>query len=213
MQALTSIQQEPIDLLPSDPTYLFPEADKGLGPCAVKFIQYIEDVLVHLCNEEIYEQMSEEDALFRADALHTEIKDWLSEYESLIGKHAHRFFSDHIDANLDSPFGQFYILYKIHKGKGADGKWPTRPVSSDVTSLPHALGKWITEIKQPSYFKDSFELKTLLDLINWHFHQMHYFLQQMHFLCIPISKPSQRLRVLRITFAINYECTIERKMH
>lgn len=166
---LTSIQQELMDLLPSDPTYLFPEADKGLGPCAVKFIQYIEDVLVHLCNEEIYEQMSEEDALFRADALHTEIKDWLSEYESLIGKHAHRFISDHISANLDSPFGQFYILYKIHKGKGDDGKWPTRPVSSDVTSLPHALGKWITEtlipiqVKQQSYFKDSFELKTLLD--------------------------------------------------
>jgi hypothetical protein len=162
-----------LDALPSDPTYLFPEADKGLGPCAVKFIQYIEDVLVHLCNEEIYERLTEEDALLHTDVLHAEIIDWLNTYENLIGKHAYNFIKNHVNANLDSPFGQFYVLYKIHKGINDDGKWPTRPVSSDVTSLPHALGKWITEALiplqkiQPSYFKDSFELKTILDTLEF----------------------------------------------
>eukprot|EP00956_Cyclotella_meneghiniana_P031408 scaffold82313_cov39-Cyclotella_meneghiniana.AAC.5 len=33
---MTPLQQELLDTLPSDPTFLFPEADKGLGPCAVK---------------------------------------------------------------------------------------------------------------------------------------------------------------------------------
>ena len=50
-----------------------------------------------------------------------------------------------------------------------NGRWPTRPVCSDVTSLSHGLGKWVNlmltplQQKQPSYFKDSFELKKLLD--------------------------------------------------
>ena len=49
-----------------------------------------------------------------------------------------------------------------------DGKWPTRPVCSDVTGLLHGLAKWVTEEllphakNQPSYFKDSFALKDLL---------------------------------------------------
>ena len=73
-----------------------------------------------------------------------------------------------MDTSQASPFGQFYILYKIHKGM-KDGRWPTRPVCSDVSSFPHGLGKWVTEQlqpvaqAQPSYFKDTFELKDLLD--------------------------------------------------
>jgi hypothetical protein len=69
---------------------------------------------------------------------------------------------------LNTPFGQFYVMYKIHKGM-KNGKWPTRPVCSDVSSLPHGLGKWITMMLQPiaqqqqSFFKDSFALKDLLD--------------------------------------------------
>ncbi|KAL3796723.1 hypothetical protein ACHAWO_003198 [Cyclotella atomus] len=168
---ITPLQQELLDTLPSDPTFLFPEADKGLGPCAVKFTQYIEDVLVHLCDKEIYEQLSEQEAALHTDLVHTRITDWLKRYKHVIGTHAHKFIEDHTKNNLSSPFGQFYILYKIHKGIGANGKWPTRPVSSDVTSLPHALGKWVTEALtpiqtvQPSYFKDSFELKTLLSTL------------------------------------------------
>ena len=43
-----------------------------------------------------------------------------------------------------------------------------------MTSLPHALGKWVTEALipiqqvQPSYFKDSFELKAILDTLKFH---------------------------------------------
>eukprot|EP00956_Cyclotella_meneghiniana_P015681 scaffold24249_cov44-Cyclotella_meneghiniana.AAC.1 len=136
---LDTLQQELLELLPSDPTYLFPETDKGLGPCAVKFTQYLDDVLVHLCNDEVYERLTEEEALLYADVIHADITEWLKKYRGTIGEHAYKFISEHINNNLSSPFGQFYVLYKIHKGIGDDGKWPTRPVSSDVTSLPHAL--------------------------------------------------------------------------
>lgn len=170
---LLPLQQELLDTLPSNPQYLFPNADKGLGPCAVLFVQYVEDVLVHLCNEEVYERLTEAEASLRIDFLHAEITDWLAKYERLIGKHAYEFITSHVACNMNSPFGQFYVLYKIHKGIGSNGRWPTRPVSSDVTSLPHALGKWVTEAllpiqkRQPSYFKDSFELKTILDSLEF----------------------------------------------
>ena len=170
---LTPLQREFLDSLPSNPDYLFPETDKGLGPCAVLLMQYIEDVLVHLCNSEVYDRLTEEEALLRAKNLHKEILDWLKEYQCTIGDNAYWFISEHLTSNENSPFGQFYVLYKIHKGIGKDGKWPTRPVSSDVTSLPHALGKWVTEALLPiqavqkSYFKDSFELKTILDTLEF----------------------------------------------
>eukprot|EP00804_Cyclotella_cryptica_P019634 CCRYP_013976-RB/>CCRYP_013976-RB protein AED:0.46 eAED:0.46 QI:0/-1/0/1/-1/1/1/0/203 len=59
------------------------------------------------------------------------------------------------------------MLYKIHKPPTPRG-YPTRPVCSDVSSLPHGLGKWV-DIQlqplaraQPSYFQDSYCLKQLL---------------------------------------------------
>lgn len=48
---------------------------------------------------------------------------------------------------------------------------PTGPVCSDISSLPHRLGKWVDMMLQPiarkqiSYFKDSFKLKALLQNI------------------------------------------------
>jgi hypothetical protein len=78
------------------------------------------------------------------------------------------YIKEHMEVNSPSPFGQFYTLYKIHKGK-KNGRWPTRPVCSDVSSIPHGLGKWVTEQLLPiahaqdSFFRDSFDLKNLLD--------------------------------------------------
>ena len=167
---LLPLQQQLLDSLPLDHRYLFPEADKGLGPCCVKTEQYSEDAAIHLNNRDVYEVLSEEDAILLTDVIHTEIKNWLREYKSCIGTDAHMFIEEHLKNNVDNPFGQFYILYKIHKGF-KNGHWPTRPVCSDVSSLTHGLGKWITEMllpiqkKQPSYFQDTFALKGLLDAL------------------------------------------------
>lgn len=158
-----------LESLPSDPTFLFPEADKGLGPCCVKYDQYVMDSLKHLSNSEVYRQLTEEEALALAENLKSEIEEWCDKYKHVIGSNAYTYITSHLSANESSPFGQFYIMYKIHKELEDDGRWPTRPVCSDVTSLPHGLGKWVTEKLHPiqqaqdSYFKDSFELKKLLD--------------------------------------------------
>ena len=74
-----------------------------------------------------------------------------------------KFILKHVSDNKPSPFGQFYVTYKIHKPM-TNGRYTTRPVCSDVTSLPHGLGKWVNQqLKtiaraQPSYFQDSYTL-------------------------------------------------------
>ena len=143
---LLPLQQELLESLPADMSYLYPLADKGLGPCGVRVEQYVEDGLIHLRNEDVYEQLSAEEAIRATDVLLNDIKLWLAEYKRTIGGDAHDYIENHLKENASSPFGQFYIMYKIHKGM-KNGRWPTRPVCSDVTSLPHGLGKWVTVLQ------------------------------------------------------------------
>jgi hypothetical protein len=165
---LLPYQEEIMNSLLDDPTLLFPDTDKGLGPCAVEYSQYVEDCLVHLRNEECYQPLSEEEAESEVSQLTEKIELWLKKYKQILGKHAVGYIENHIKVNSNSPLGQFYILYKIHKGM-KNGRWPTRPVCSDVTSITHGIGKWINEQLAPvqqaqkSYFKDSFALKEMLD--------------------------------------------------
>jgi hypothetical protein len=70
--------------------------------------------------------------LLATDVLETDILNWLK-------KHKH--IEDHMKSVSASPFGQFYILYKIQKGIGDNGRWPTKPVCSDVSSLVHGPEK------------------------------------------------------------------------
>lgn len=158
--------------LPSIP-HAIPEADKGLRPSAVTFEQYVEDCLIHLCNRECYVQLSEEEALLAVDVLETDITNWLKSRKTrlMIDDMSRKYIANHMKSVSSSPFGQFYVLYKIHKGIGDDGRWPTRPVCSDVSSLAHGLSKWVDEELSPaakaqeSYCQDTFALKELLDEI------------------------------------------------
>jgi hypothetical protein len=89
------------------------------------------------------------------------------------------------------------VLYKIHKGK-KNGHWPTRPVCADVSSLPHGLGKGVTEMltpiqqAQPSYFRDSFVLKDILDKMR--LPPMPCCLRATQPWCTQILKPLQPLK-------------------
>jgi hypothetical protein len=69
-------------LLDDDKTLLYPKADKGLGPCAVTYKQYVEDCLVHLLNKECYMQLSEEEASLAVDVLETDITNWLKKIQT-----------------------------------------------------------------------------------------------------------------------------------
>lgn len=165
---LLPIQDEVLDELTNQQELIFPLADKNLGWCAVYYEDYVKDGLIHLKDQQIYRQLSEQEAWTKAKTIESDIEDWLSDFEKDITDHEIKYIRSHMAKNSISPFGQFYIMYKIHKGM-KEGRWPTRPVCSDVSSMPHGLGKWVTEKlqpiaeKQPSYFKDSFALKTQLD--------------------------------------------------
>jgi hypothetical protein len=43
-------QERLLSSLSAHPTLLFPDTDKGLGPCAITYDQYIEDCLKNLTN-------------------------------------------------------------------------------------------------------------------------------------------------------------------
>jgi len=144
---LLPFQQQLLKDLLNHPTLLFPTTDKSLGPCAVTYEQYVSDGLLHLMNPVIYERMSEDAALQAVSTLQEQIEDWLDEYEHIIPKMAQKYIQKHMSECIKSPFGQFYLLYKIHKGK-KNGRWPTRPVCSDVSSVSHGLG--ITVCKEVS---------------------------------------------------------------
>ncbi len=133
-----------------------------------KYEQYVSDGLVHLTNAVIYEQLSADSALQAVLDLQEKIEEWLEDNEHIVPDMAQRYIRKNMAECMKNPFGQFYLMYKIHKGK-KNGQWPTRPVCSDVSSISHGLGKWVTEQLMPvaraqkSYFKDSFELKAMLD--------------------------------------------------
>jgi hypothetical protein len=165
---LLPFQQQLLDSLLNHPTLLFPSTDKGLGPCAVKIEQYVSDGLVHLTNAAVHERLSADKAVQAVIDLQEKIDQWLDRHKHVLPDMARRYIKRHMADCAKSPFGQFYLLYKIHKGK-KNGRWPTRPVCSDVSSISHGLGKWVNEqlmpvaVAQQSYFKDSFELKAMLD--------------------------------------------------
>jgi hypothetical protein len=167
---LFPFQQRLLHTLKNHPTLLFPDSDKGLGPCAVTYDQYVEDALIHLQDKEIYRQLTREEALHQMATVKDTINSWIEKHHKTVGKQTTQYIRHHMANNSEHPFGQFYIMYKIHKGK-KNNRWPTRPVCSDVSSLQHGLGKYITEMLLPiaqcqqSYFRDSYALKTLLDEI------------------------------------------------
>eukprot|EP00956_Cyclotella_meneghiniana_P030547 scaffold77192_cov37-Cyclotella_meneghiniana.AAC.1 len=132
-------QERLLEQLASDPKHLYPLADKGLGPCAVLYEQYVKDCLVHLLNETVYERLSLEEALQATASLKAKIQEWLDDYEHIIGPKVKEYIEHHMSTNSSSPFGQFYIMYKIHKGIGENSLWPTRPVCSNVTSIPSLI--------------------------------------------------------------------------
>ena len=164
---LLPYQEATLRNLRNDANLLFPDTDKGLGPCAVTYAQYITDTLIHLTDTTVFTRLSPEDAQNSAATIEQEIRQWLSSHKRVLDKDAIRYIENHLHKNRKSPFGKFYILYKIHKPPTPKG-YPTRPVCSDVSSLPHGLGKWV-DIQlqpiaraQPSYFQDSYCLKQLL---------------------------------------------------
>ena len=83
----TTFQSKVFKKLREDDSTVFAQADKGLGPVAVKLhTQYIPDGLKHLRDTSTYLRLSESQALEEDSQLRKDIKDWISEFSSSLHK-------------------------------------------------------------------------------------------------------------------------------
>jgi hypothetical protein len=164
---LLPFQQSLLTSLLNNCNLLFPDSDKGLGPCAVIYDQYVHDCLHHLNDHTTYQRLTREEAFTHSGKMEESIQSWLLHNRKHLNKMDIKFIRYHMYTNQKQPFGQFYTTYKIHKGM-KNGRWPTRPICSDISSTPHGLGKWVDQMlqpiasSQPSYFRDSFAFKQLI---------------------------------------------------
>ena len=139
-------------------------ADKGLGPVGVNIKQYIEWGKQHLTDSSTYKIITHEQAYRAAEELYQSIFQWTCLHRRDLDDDTVRYIRDHVEKARKDPFGYFYLLAKLHKTPTS-----TRPVCSDCASLPHSVGKWVDRQLQPivqaqhTYFKNSYELKQLLD--------------------------------------------------
>ena len=105
--------------------YIIANTDKNLGPCAIEIERYKRDALSHLANEEVYERLSEDRALFECTRVANEILAWVerARERKAIDKHSATYLRKHTKLNSSDPFSYFYLTYKVHKPKLS-----TRPI-------------------------------------------------------------------------------------
>jgi hypothetical protein len=164
---LTKFQAGILQQIPGNPNIIIAHADKNLGPVGVDTEQYICWALdKHLTNSKTYMQVSEEDAQLAASDLYTKIYQGTRKngFCDRLTKDAVNYIRHNTMKYRSDPFGYFYLTIKIHKTPIS-----TRPVYSDCASLVHPRRKWLDLVlqpvvaSQPSYFKDLFTLKQVLD--------------------------------------------------
>ena len=153
---LTKFQAGILEKMCKNKSVIIAHADKNLGPVGVDAEQYIRWGLEeHLLDPTTYQLISEEDARIAANELY-KTSDHLTQ-------HSRSFIRQKICKAASDPFGYFYFTIKIHKTPIS-----TRPICSDLASLPHSLRQWVdlalqpVVTSQPTYFKDSFALKRKL---------------------------------------------------
>jgi len=118
----------------------------------------------HINDVTTYSHIPDEQAHEEADDLYRKIFNWTINHRQELGDNTTRYIREHVETARRDPFGYFYLLAKLHKSPVS-----TRPVCSDCASLPHSIGKWVDRQLQPivrtqqTYFKNSFDLKNILD--------------------------------------------------
>jgi len=122
----------------------------------------------HLLDPTAYQLISEEDARIAANELYKTIYQWMQIHSpsNHLTQDSRNYNHQKIREATSDPFGYFYLTLKIHKTPIS-----TRPICSDLASLPHSLGQWVDLALQPvvtsqsTYFKDSFALKRKLNTL------------------------------------------------
>ena len=166
---LTKFQAGILEKIRNNKSVIIAHADKNLGPVGVDAEQYIRWGLEeHLLDPTTYQLISEEDARIAANELYKTIYQWTRKHSlsDHLTQDSRNYIRQKIREASSDPFGYFYLTIKIHKTPIS-----TRPVCSDLASLPHSLGQWVdlalqpVVTSQPTYFKDSFALKRELNTL------------------------------------------------
>jgi hypothetical protein len=147
-------------------TFAVCQADKNLGPCIVEKEKYKHDAFHdHLNDPTTYKLLTEAEALQKTANVKILIEKLISKHRNIIDRVDLRFLRAGI-SKITDPFNKLYLTYKVHKTPVK-----TRPVVSTCGALTHALGVWVDiELqpiarKQPSYIKNSLDLKTELEAL------------------------------------------------
>ena len=165
---LSPSQQKILRELRNNKNIVILNADKGLGPVGVTTQQYVTWGLKHILDKTTYTLLSEINALNACETLYREIFQWTCTNRKDLETDTINFIRERVEKARRDPFGYFYLLAKLHKTPVS-----TRPVCSDCASLPHSIGKWVDRQLQPivrnqqTYFKNSIELKALLDTMEF----------------------------------------------
>jgi hypothetical protein len=153
---LTKFQAGILENVYNNKNVIFALADKNLGSARVDSKQYIQwGIKEHLLDPARYQLISKVYARIAADELYTTISQWTRTHSicNLLTKDCRKYIHQKIQDARSDPF-------EIHKTPVS-----TRPVCSNLASLPHSLGQWVdlalqpVVTSQPTYFKDSFDLK------------------------------------------------------
>lgn len=120
--------------------------------------------LKHILDTTTYTLLPKSTALQESERLYHDIFQWTCNNREALSSDTIKFIRERVEKARQDPFGYFYLLAKLHKTPVS-----TRPVCSDCASLSHSVGKWVDRQLQPvvqrqqTYFKNSIDLKALLD--------------------------------------------------
>merc|ERR1711920_351963 len=165
---LNVLQRKALSHLRSQRELLVVQCDKNLGPAVIERDACIKTALnSHLSNTMVCRKLHPASIPLCQTRMQELIATWLKRYKTQLNKKERKFIKASLRKEYESLFGTFYLTMKVHKTP-----LETRPIVSCSGSILECLGKWIdyylqkAAVRQPSYVKNSSELKKELCRLN-----------------------------------------------
>ena len=152
---LSRIPRNLLRTLPDNTDFIFPPADKNLGPCVLERSTYkVRCYTDHLSDTSTYRRLTQASALQKLHAATYQFHLLIERYKEQLPSNERTYFKRCFQEERRIP--QFYCTPKVHKSP-----WKTRPIVSCVNSRMGDLSKWVDVQLQrvvhlcPGHLKDS----------------------------------------------------------